>query len=204
MSWGPLLQQALIKNHTLTCLFLGNRTHLQVPIFLAAQRKKIWSWSLKPGTGQPHTKRRNTKVNSMVEETPLLGSACDICLCFTSSRTNGHRWQGMKTHGNAHPRSSCKPQRNRGQSGEPQEGRPKACLRVAKSFRFASGSMSCSVVPSMTCSSHATHQRTDFRASLNIFIEHLLCTPDTDPGAGNREDRRDKIPALTELLEQTH
>lgn len=48
----------------------------------------------------------------------------------------------------------------------------------------------------MTCSTHATHQRTDFRNSFieHIFIEHLLCTPDTVPGTGDTEDKTDKNP----------
>lgn len=37
----------------------------------------------------------------------------------------------------------------------------------------------------------------------HVFIEHLLCTPDTDLGAGDTEDKTNKHPCLTELLELT-
>ena len=39
----------------------------------------------------------------------------------------------------------------------------------------------------------------------HIFIERLLCTPDTDPNAGGTDTAEDetKSPALTELLELT-
>lgn len=98
----PLLHQSLIQNHTLICLLLWNKMHLQVSISLAAQRNKIWS--LEPMRGKPHTNYRNTKVFLHYWSDIFTGIGICIYLGFAFLVNQQYKWPRMKSNSNVHLR----------------------------------------------------------------------------------------------------